>query len=270
MKKTAGSFRFPHSCPILDETSSAIQSHWIKIPGGMIHYRAVSAAPVKFPAVFLIHGLIVSSAYMVPTAAHLAPLCGVYAPDLPGHGKSYKPDKVLALSELADALADWMDALGTTKAHLVGNSMGCQIIAEFALRYPRRIDRLVLQGPTVDPSARSLGQQLCRLIINSSREQRSMGWITWNDYRAAGWKRIRGTIKLALEDRIEDKLPLIKAPTLVVRGQRDALVPQLWAERVTALLPNGKLHVIADAAHTVNYSMPERFAAAIVPFLGLR
>jgi 2-hydroxy-6-oxonona-2,4-dienedioate hydrolase len=91
--------------------SSAIQSQWTKIPGGTIHYRAVSAAADEFPVVFLIHGLIVSSRYMVPTAERLAPFCRVYAPDLPGYGKSYKPGKVLTLSELADALADWMDAL---------------------------------------------------------------------------------------------------------------------------------------------------------------
>jgi 2-hydroxy-6-oxonona-2,4-dienedioate hydrolase len=250
--------------------SSAIQSQWTKIPGGTIHYRAVSAAADEFPVVFLIHGLIVSSRYMVPTAERLAPFCRVYAPDLPGYGKSYKPGKVLTLSELADALADWMDVLEMANAHLVGNSFGCQIIAEFALRYPQRIDRLILQGPTVDPAARSLGKQLIRLIINSPREQRSLGWITLKDYRAAGFHRIRQTIKLALEDRIEDKLPLIKAPALVVRGERDAVVPQLWAEKVTTLLPNGKLHVIPDAAHTVNYSVPEKFAAAILSFLGLR
>ena len=163
-----------------------------------------------------------------------------------------------------------MNVLGLTKAHLVGNSFGCQIIAEFALRHPRHIDRLVLQGPTVDPAARSLGKQLIRLVINSLREQHSMGRITLKDYRAAGLRRILGTIKVALEDRIEDKLPLIRAPTLVIRGERDAVVPQIWAERVTALLPNADLYIIPGAAHTVNYSVPEKFAAAIRPFLGLR
>lgn len=263
-------FPYREETAVVPERSSVIESQWTKIPGGTIHYRGVSATVGGFPVVFLIHGLIVSSRYMVPTAEQLAPFCRVYAPDLPGYGKSYKPGKVLTLSELADALADWMDALETAKAHLVGNSFGCQIIAEFALRYPQRIDCLILQGPTVDPSARSLGKQLIRLIINSPREQRSLGWITLRDYRAAGVHRIRRTIKLALEDRIEDKLPLIKAPALVVRGERDAVVPQLWAEKVTTLLPNGKLHVIPGAAHTVNYSVPEKFAAAILSFLGLR
>jgi hypothetical protein len=126
--------------------SSAIQSQWTKIPGGTIHYRAVSAAADEFPVVFLIHGLIVSSRYMVPTAERLAPFCRVYAPDLPGYGKSYKPGKVLTLSELADALADWMDALEMANAHLVGNSFGIKSTGNRLRRYMRdraRIDLIV-------------------------------------------------------------------------------------------------------------------------------
>lgn len=249
--------------------NSVIESAWTKIPGGAVHYRVGVPPAEGRPIVLLIHGLVVASRYMVPTAERIAPFCRVYAPDLPGYGESYKPEKILNLSGLADALAQWMDALGLTKAHLVGNSFGCQIIAEFALRHSQRIERLVLQGPTVDPAARSLARQFIRLLINSPREQHSMGFIMLKDYRAAGLRRICGTIKLSLQDRIEDKLPLIRAPTLVVRGEKDPVAPQSWAEKVTELLPHGKLQVIPNAGHTINYSVPEKFAAAIVPFLGL-
>ena len=252
------------------EASSLIKSAWTEVSGGPIHYRVGGAPAEELPIVLLIHGLVVASTYMVPTAEQLAPFCRVYVPDLPGYGKSYKPDKILELSELADALAEWMDALALQKAHLVGNSFGCQIIAEFAVRHSRRVDRLVLQGPTVDPTARTLRSQFLRLLINSPREQHSMGRIMLEDYRAAGLRRICGTIKRALEDRIEDKLPLIRAPTLVVRGEKDPVAPQSWAEKVIVLLPHGKLQIIANAGHTINYSMPEEFAAVILPFLGLQ
>jgi 2-hydroxy-6-oxonona-2,4-dienedioate hydrolase len=170
-------------------------------------------------------------------AERLAPLCNVYAIDLPGYGKSVKPARILRLSELADALAGWMQAAGLEKAHLVGNSFGCQIIAEFALRHPARVDRVVLQGPTVDPAARSLGRQFLRLAHNSWRERRSLGLISIRDYWAAGLRRVCATINMTLQDRIEDKLPHIHALTLVVRGTRDPLVPHEWAKRVTQLLP---------------------------------
>ena len=95
------------------------------------------------------HGMVISSRYMVPTALELAPLCPVYAVDLPGYGDSVKPHSILDLPELADALAAWMDAMRFPAAHLVANSFGCQVLAEFALRHAHRMDRLVFQGPTV-------------------------------------------------------------------------------------------------------------------------
>jgi pimeloyl-ACP methyl ester carboxylesterase len=204
---------------------------------------------------------------MIPTAERLGSLCRVYAIDLPGYGKSYQPKNVLSLSELADALATWMTVLGLAKAHFVANSFGCQILAEFALRHPERVDRLVFQGPTIDPAARSLMRQLLRLIVNSRREHPSLGRITRMDYRAAGLRRAWATIKMALADPIETKLPSIQAPTLVVRGENDPVVPQSWAEGAVRLLPRGELRVIANAAHTLNYSAPEKFVAAILPFL---
>ena len=236
---------------------------------GRIYARAAWQHSARAANVVLVHGLVISSRYMVPTAERLAPLCNVYAPDLPGYGKSAKPARILSLAELADALASWMAAARVEKAHLVGNSFGCQIIAEFALRHAGRIDRLVLQGPTVDPRARTVPRQLLRLARNSAREPKSLGPITLRDYWAAGPRRVVATIRMSLADRIEDKLPRIGAPTLVVRGTRDPLVPHDWAARLAGLLPRGELVELADLPHTINYSAPDALVGAIVPFLGL-
>jgi 2-hydroxy-6-oxonona-2,4-dienedioate hydrolase len=54
----------------------------------------------------------------------------LYAPDLPGFGRSSKPRKVLEMVELADALAAWMARIGLPRAAMIGNSMGCQVIVE--------------------------------------------------------------------------------------------------------------------------------------------
>jgi pimeloyl-ACP methyl ester carboxylesterase len=128
---------------------------------------------------------------------------------------------------------------------------------------------LVFQGPTVDPNARSVRQQLARLIRNSSTEAPGLGWITIVDYVKAGMRRIRATIRLAMEDRIEDKLPRIAAPTLVVRGDKDPLVPQEWAEEVIRRLPRGELRVLPGLGHTINYTAPKEFVSALRPFLHL-
>ena len=81
-------------------------------------HAAALCAPMPAPTVVLVHGLVIASAYMVPTAERLAPFCHVYVPDLPGYGKSYKPPLTLTLPRLTDALAEWLDALAIAKAHL--------------------------------------------------------------------------------------------------------------------------------------------------------
>jgi len=248
---------------------ATLRDLWLDTPDGRIYARAAVQHRKGSPSVVLVHGLVVSSRYMVPTAERLAPLCNVYAPDLPGYGKSAKPAHIYSLAELADALARWMSAAHLEQAHLVGNSFGCQIIAEFALRHPARLARLVLQGPTVDPAARSVSRQLLGLARNSAREPKSLGFISLADYWAAGLPRVRATIRMALADRIEEKLPQVQAPALVVRGTRDPLVPHEWAARVAALLPRGELVELADLPHTINYSAPDALVEAIAPFLRL-
>jgi 2-hydroxy-6-oxonona-2,4-dienedioate hydrolase len=89
------------------------------------------------------------------------------------------------------------------------------------------------------------------------------------DYVSAGFRRVKATIAMALEDKIEEKLPKISAPTLVVRGQNDPLVPQRWAEEVVRLLPHGQLKVLPGKAHTINYTAPSEFVNVMRPFLKL-
>lgn len=246
-----------------------IESRWVRAGGELMHAR-VSTGPAGAgaPAIVLVHGIGISSRYMVPLAERLAPYYRVYAPDLPGFGLSDKPRQALDVPELADSLAAWMEAVGLGRATLLGNSFGCQIIAEFAVRYPRRIERAVLQGPTIDPKARSALRQIVRWQLDTPREPPSQALIMLRDYIDCGIRRLVRTFRYSLEDRIEEKLPRINVPTLVVRGGRDLVVPQRWAEEATGLLPMGRLVVVPGAGHTVNYNSPLELARVVRLFLG--
>jgi pimeloyl-ACP methyl ester carboxylesterase len=160
-----------------------------------------------------------------------------------------------------------MDRTGLERPHLIGNSFGCQVIADLASRYPDRVGRLVLQGPTVDPNARSAWRQVLRWFAVVPVERPSEGPVLLRDLWDLGPRRAIDMVRMALEDRIELKLPRIVAPTLVVRGTRDALVPRGWAMEATRLLPDGRLIEIERAAHTINYSQPAWLSAVVWPFL---
>lgn len=89
--------------------------------GGLNIHAQVSLGPVprERSPVALVHGLGMSSRYMVPLAKHLAPDFRVYAPDLPGFGASDVPPRILTTPELADALAGFMDAVGLRRATFI-------------------------------------------------------------------------------------------------------------------------------------------------------
>lgn len=233
-----------------------------------MHARVSVNRPLaEAPAVVLVHGLIVSSRYMVPTAERLAPFFPVFAVDLPGFGRSGDPARTLDVPELADRLASWMEASSLERAVLVGNSFGCQVIAELAVRHPGRVAGVVLAGPSMDPRARNALIEILRLLADWPREKPSLTLIFLRDLIQAGLGRGWRTFRYALADRIEAKLPLIQAPALVVRGSRDPIVPGRWAEEAARLLPRGRLAVIPGAPHAVNYSAPDELVRILRSFL---
>lgn len=255
---------------VTDQTRRAgLTGGFASVGAYRMFYRASSAvAPHhgRLPVV-LVHGLVISSRYMEPLAAALNPRLRVLAPDLPGFGESDKPRRAFSLGELADALGNWLESLGIESAMFVGNSFGCQVLAEFALRHPRMTDRLVLQGPTVDPEARNLLIQIWRDLKNGRQEPGNVGRLARIDYAKARIATIAATMRFMMKDKIEGKLPSIRVPVLIVNGTRDPVVPLAWAKRATALLPNGRLTLVEGATHTMNYAYPDEMAKAILPFL---
>ncbi|GMA75639.1 alpha/beta fold hydrolase [Methylorubrum aminovorans] len=215
----------------------------------------------------LVHGLGMSSRYMIPLAEHLAPHLRVYAPDLPGFGLSDKPPQALTVRQLADALAAWMHKVGVRRAAFVGNSLGCEVLVELAVIHPQLVDRLVLQGPTPDPEARGIARQVVGFFLIAPFERWSLAWVALTDYARSGIRRYLQTLRSMVDNPIADKALRIPQPTLVVWGTRDYIVPYAFVTSLAASLPRGRLAVIPGAAHGINYSHPEAFAAALLPFL---
>jgi len=215
----------------------------------------------------LVHGLGVSSTYLLPTVQALAAHFDVYAVDLPGSGRSERPARPLSIAELAETLVRWLDAVHLERPSFLGNSMGCQVLLELAVTAPERVDRLVLVGPTVDPRWRSVARQVPRWLLEVFREPLSLLPILLRDYLTFGPLRFFRTARFALSDRPEEKMPRVRAPTLVARGERDAFVSDSWVQRCRRLLPSATTATIGGAAHAANYSAPEALARVVAPFL---
>ena len=134
-----------------------------------------------------VHGFGLSGRYLLPTAQVLADEFHTLVPDLPGFGRSAKAGALLDVPDLAHAAARFLDSMGIERATLVGNSMGCPVICEFAYRYPERIDRAVLVSPAGGLYNQPLRRAMGQLSKDGPREPRKM--VTRRDARLPALRR---------------------------------------------------------------------------------
>lgn len=245
-----------------------VESRWHQVEGLGLHARAsTTLAPVGRLPLVLVHGLGMSGRYMLPLLHCLAPHVNVHAPDLPGFGLSEAPRRPLDVRGMAAALAAWVRAAGLGRAAFLGNSLGCEVLVEFALRHPNLAERLVLQGPTPDSAHASTLRQVAAFLAIAPFERPSIAWVAATDYLRAGPRRWLRTFRHMARYEMAERLSGLEMPVLVVRGARDFLVPASWAESVARLAPQGRLVTVPGAAHGMNYSHPQELTAAVLPFL---
>jgi 2-hydroxy-6-oxonona-2,4-dienedioate hydrolase len=247
--------------------TAPVTRRWFRVGDHALHARTTGRWVSDVPGAVLVHGIGVSSRYMEPLARELGPTLRTAAVDLPGFGRSSKPPRTLGVQEHADVLARFVQVAGLAPAVLIGNSFGCQVVAACAASQPALVRATVLLGPTIDPSARSAARQVWSWVRDVPRERAAQLPLAVRDFREAGTQRIAATLRLALEDRVEETLPGVSARTLVVRGGRDPIVRQAWAEEAARLLPQGRLAVLPGVAHAVNFAAPEELAQVVLAFL---
>jgi len=216
--------------------------------------------------IVLVHGLS-SGRTLKPLIRALGTRRPVFAPDLPGFGMSDQPIHPLDIPGLADALRRWQLDNELSPAIVVGVAFGCQVAVDLAAAYPAAVDRLVLVGPMFDAEAQSPGRLALRWVRNAPRSSPRLAPTIVHDFIDAGLWRTARTLRQAIEDPIEDKLGDIEARTLVVRPERDHLVPAAWTERVAELIPDSELVTLPKAAHTIGPKAAARLTALLVPFL---
>lgn len=234
-----------------------------------IHYRYRDdlAPPDRLPVV-LVHGYIVSAAYLGPTLRHLARHHPVYAPDLPGHGMSSKPKRALNVEEQAHILMDWTKSVGLDRIILLGNSLGCNTATAAAVEHPERVARLVMQGLAMPPEDRDpLHSAMHAMKTLQQTAGTGFDMLMWNDYRQAGLKHTLESWQCALDDRIEERLPHVRAPSLVVHGENDPFATTQWARRTTRLLPDARFVLMRNADHVIVYNEAKALCEIVLPFL---
>ncbi len=222
------------------------------------------------------------------TIPHLARTHRVIAPDMVGFGRTAKPES-FAYSQAARNrhLIDFFAALRLDRAALVGNSMGGATALGLAMARPELVDRLVLMGsaglnseitealqPIVYYDYTPAGMQKLiaaltgkRFAVSTELVQRRYELSIDSDTRRAytatmAWIREQGGLFYA-----EDDIRRVSAPTLVVNGKDDLVVPMRNAYRFLELLPNSWGYFIPHCGHWAMLEAPADFVAATSSFL---
>jgi pimeloyl-ACP methyl ester carboxylesterase len=222
-----------------------------------------------------------------PFLDRLAARYHVFAPELPGYGESTGEDLLEDMLDFTLHGWDVVTALGLTRPHLIGHSMGGMMAAEMAAIAPRDLDRLVLvaaaglwieEHPIPDIFA-LLPDQLVELLFQDPVKGQTLltGGVDFSDVEAfktfyLGQQRrlaMAGKILFPIPNRrVSKRLYRVTAPTLVLWGAADRLIVPAYAQRWARLVPGATAALVPDAGHMLPYEQPEAFVAAVSRFLG--
>lgn len=275
-------------------------SQFVDINGVDVHYKEAGQGNT---ALLLLHGFASSTYSWREVMEPLAEDAHVVAFDRPAFGLTERPmpgdfpDGVNPYT--ADAQVDLtvglMDALGIERGVLVGNSAGGTIATYTALRYPERVQALVLVDAAIyegggspgwirplltTPQARRIGPLLVRNIRDWGYQFGQSAWHDparftdeiWANYskplQAENWDRAlweltQASRPLGLDQRLEE----LAVPVLVITGDDDRIVPTEQSIRLAGEIPGAELVVIPNCGHVPQEECPDAFLAAMAEFL---
>ncbi len=204
-----------------------------------------------------------------------------------GAGRSAVPPGPYSIAALASDAAAVLDAAGVTAAHLLGASMGGMIAQEFALQYPQRVRSLTLActapgGPNaVQPDPASIEvlfrtglapQERARAIVPFIYDSRTPPARIEEDLAVLSQfyplpEGFYAQLQAIMSWQAYDRLPQIQAPTLVLHGVNDRLVPPGNADLIAGRIPGAQLVKIADAGHIFFTDQPKQAHQPVLQFL---
>jgi pimeloyl-ACP methyl ester carboxylesterase len=232
----------------------------------------------NLPPVILIHGAGGNCLHWPPSIRRL-PGMRIFAPDLPGHGKSEGIGRQ-SIRDYASAILDLMRALTISKAVFVGHSMGAAIALHLAIHKPRHVLALGLLGAgarmpvspeLLDNSASAATLPLALKFI----EQHAYDERTDRRIRAQAMQQmatVRPTVLhgdfLACSNFDEfEAVARVRAPSLIICGDEDQFMPLRYSEYLAATMKNARLLRVERAGHMVMLDKPDIASAALAEFI---
>lgn len=238
------------------------------------------------PSLLLLHGIGSRGVSWWPVIDRLAAHFRLVVPDLRGHGESDKPSAGYLPVDYAADLAGLVDALALDRPSIVGHSLGGLVTLTWALSYPDRAERIVLEDVPLRGGSRATPQfadwiALASMTVEDAAASYRREHPEWSDEdcrrRAESITGTHPAVFTEMRDLATlggdaDRLALlagIRSPVLLVRGdpERGSMVVPADAEQLAATVPNARLVRIPEGSHSLHRDQTAAFLAAVVPFL---
>lgn len=226
----------------------------------MVVYRFPCLQPKSGPDFVLVHGIGVSARSYGPTAAALAEHGDVYLLDLPGYGRSPRPDRDMTIADHARIVGQFLTDTNLDHPVVVGHSMGTQVVLQMAADFPDQLDHLALIAPVLAPETRSILTATGLLLRNGLREPPLVMGEAMVDYlfRAGIPYMIQQTPHLLTTD-LEELAAVVSALTLVICGKDDPIVPLEWARKLSERFERGWFATV-PGPHASMFAAPQLIA----------
>jgi pimeloyl-ACP methyl ester carboxylesterase len=272
---------------------------WVALPGGPVNVIELGDGP---PLVF-VHGHSGRWANWLEQLPYFARTHRVVAMDLPGFGSSPMPREPITIENYGRSLDALMDRLDISAAPVVGNSMGGFAAGELAIKFPPRVERLVLVsaaglatkylGFSTEffrrrsyawfvravnlyagiPEARTetlvrrprLRRRVLEVVVR--HPERLSGPMAFELMRGAGKPAAADATDAIMNYDYRQRVSEIECPTLIVWGRNDRVVPVSSAEEYHRLIDRSRVEVFDDTGHVPMVERPARFNAVLGEFL---
>ncbi len=269
----------------------ALGEQYLEVDGMRLCYQECGQGP----NLLILPGLATSVEYWRNNLPILAENFHVVAVDLPGCGKSDKPDLPYDLDWTCDRIIAFATAKGLRRFSVIGGSLGGHLALLLALDHPDRVDKVVMMGSTgaweppellLDGFLKHFWNDFCvtdflrgrwpvvhdmmfkrdtdlsRELFRYEMARRAVGTEFWTEGRA-----ISRSLKSIFYHTCRKRLDQLRAPLLVIWGEDDRIHQLKYAMWLREHAPDARLYVVADSRHEVMADQPEIFNRVVASFL---
>jgi 3-oxoadipate enol-lactonase len=231
-------------------------------------------------AVVMVHGNAESSRAWTCFVPHLAGKYRVVRPDMPGFGASPEPPGYRwNVDELADDLGRFLDALSITKCHLIGAKYGGSVVMQYAIAHSDRLHSLALFGSPVrgsgtgnadkirDLGVRGWAQATQRARLGSGASEAQIAWWTDELMGKTNQRAAYGASSARIDMELEQNLPRIGCPTLIVTTQESGLQSVAAVEAYAKQIADARVVVLPGDCYHIAAAAPALCADHLLKFL---